>query len=304
MSPTPPRPWPPSHGNADRARSARLVGAPILERKMSVHAVTLRRLAGLTLALPLAAVLLAPWLFPGDPREPSGAPFVAPNLAHLLGTDDLGRDLLAALAHGGRASLLSGSVVTLGAALLALGLGVVAAMASPFWDRLLLRLMDLSQVVPRFFLALLASAWLGPGWLPLALILALTGWATLARLVRAEARALRHAAFVEAALLLGASRASVALRHLLPNVLPLAWPQLPLIFASALLIEAGLCFLGAGDPNRLSWGILIQTGQSQALRGWWLALFPGLALALTSVGLSLLALGRREPGRDGEPAGG
>ena len=160
-------------------------------------------------------------------------------------------------------------------------------------DRLtdfIVRLMDLSQIVPRFFLALLASAWFGPGWFQLAVILMLTGWATLARLVRAEARMLRHAAFVEAAQLLGASRAKVALRHLVPNVLPLVLPQLPLIFASALLIEAGLCFLGAGDPNRLSWGILIQTGQSHALRGWWLALFPGLALALASVGLTLLSL--------------
>ena len=254
----------------------------------------LRIVGGLALALPLAAVLLAPWLFPGDPREPSGSPFIAPNLAHPLGTDDLGRDLMAALAHGGQASLLTGAVVTLGAALIGLVLGVVAGTAGPLLDRLIVRLMDLSQIVPRFFLALLASAWLGPGWFQLAMILALTGWATLARLVRAEARSLRHAPFVEAAQLLGASRASVALRHLAPNVLPLVLPQLPLIFASALLIEAGLCFLGAGDPNRLSWGILIQTGQSHALRGWWLALFPGLALALVSVGLTLLSLGQRE----------
>lgn len=86
----------------------------------------------------------------------------------------------------------------------------------------------------------------------------------------------------------------MALRHLLPNVLPLVLPQLPLIFTSALLIEAGLCFLGAGDPNRLSWGILIQTGQSHPLRAWWLALFAGLALALTSLGLTLLAVGPRK----------
>ena len=254
----------------------------------------LRRAGWFALALPLAAVLLAPWLFPGDPREPSGPPFVAPTLAHPLGTDDLGRDLLAALAHGGQASLLTGGIVTLGAALLGVLLGVIAGSAGPLLDRLIVRLMDLSQIVPRFFLALLASAWLGPGWFQLAMILALTGWATLARLVRSEARALRHTPFIEAAQLLGASPVSIALRHLAPNVLPLALPQLPLIFASALLIEAGLCFLGAGDPNRLSWGILIQTGQSHALRGWWLALFPGLALALASVGLTLLSFGRRE----------
>ena len=263
---------------------------------------SLRWLGVLALALPLLAALLAPIIFPGDPREPSGAPFLAPTPTHPLGTDDLGRDLLVALAHGGQASLFSGAVVTLGAALLGVLLGVLAGMAGPRLDRLIVRLMDLSQIVPRFFLALLASAWLGPGWLQLALILAFTGWSTLARLVRAEARTLRSAAFIEAALLLGASRASVALRHLVPNVLPLALPQLPLIFASALLIEAGLCFLGAGDPNRLSWGLLIQSGQNYALRGWWLALFPGLALALVSVGLTLLSLGRRGAGDTVEPA--
>ena len=256
----------------------------------------LRAAGWIALALPLAAALAAPWLFPGDPREPSAAPFLPPGAAHWLGTDDLGRDLMAALAHGGRASLLTGGIVAALAALLGITAGVTAGLATPFADRLIVRMMDLSQIVPRFFLALLASAWLGPGWLQLALILALTGWATLARLVRAETRTLRHAPFVDAARLLGAGTTSIALRHLVPNMLPLVWPQLPLIFASALLIEAGLCFLGAGDPNRLSWGILIQTGQAHALRGWWLACFPGLALALASVGLTLLSLGRSGAG--------
>ena len=261
----------------------------------------LRGLGGAVLALPLVAALFARWWFPGDPREPSGRPFLPPGGAgHLLGTDDLGRDLLAALAHGGQASLLTSAVVTIVAALIGVVLGVVAGSAAPLADRLIVRLMDLSQIVPRFFLALLATAWLGPGWFQLAIILALTGWATLARLVRAEARALRQAPFIEAARLLGASPASIALRHIVPNVMPLVLPQLPLVFASALLIEAGLCFLGAGDPNRLSWGQLIQSGQSHALRAWWLAFFPGLTLAFASLGLSLLALGA--PGSQNEAA--
>ena len=258
----------------------------------------LRRLGGLVVCLPLGAAVLAPWWFPGDPREPTGRPFLPPGAGHLLGTDDLGRDLLAALAHGGQASLLTGAVVTLGAALIGVVLGVIAGSAAPLADRLIVRLMDLSQIVPRFFLALLAAAWFGPGWFQLAIILALTGWATLARLVRAEARSLRHAPFIEAARLLGASRASIALRHIVPNVMPLALPQLPLVFASALLIEAGLSFLGAGDPNRLTWGQLIQAGQSHALRAWWLAVFPGLTLALASLGLTLLALGSQGPQND------
>ncbi len=245
------------------------------------------------------AIALAQELFPADPREPVAAPFIAPNLSHPLGTDDLGRDMLAAMLHGGQASLISGAVVTIGAAVLGIGVGVAAGMTGPSADRLFVRLMDLSQIVPRFFLALLVSAWLGTSWIPLAVILAVTGWAPLARLVRAEARSLREAGFVEAATLLGASRMSIAVRHLVPNVLPFAWPQVPLIFASALLIEAGLSFLGAGDPSRLSWGSLIQTGQVHAMRAWWLAVFPGLGLALTSVGLMLLAT-RRGVDRSGE----
>ncbi len=245
----------------------------------------------LLLAMPLGMILLAPLLFPGDARIPSGSAFLPPSWSHPLGTDDLGRDMLAALAHGGRASLLSGGVVALGATVLGVLLGVIAGLASDQVDRLIVRLMDTSQIVPRFFLALLAGAWLGQGWVQLAIILTLTGWAPLARQVRAESRALRAAPFIEAAVLLGAGPISVARRHLVPLMLPLALPHLPLIFASTLLIEAGLCFLGAGDPNRLSWGILVQAGQAHALRAWWLALFPGLTLALVSVGLSLLALG-------------
>ena len=244
----------------------------------------------LVTALLAGAVLLLPYYARIDPQEPSAAAFLPPSLAHPFGTDDLGRDLMTALVFGGRASLISGTLVTIGATFLALVVGVIAGMAGNTADRLLTRLMDVSQIVPRFFLALLASAWLGPGWVQLAIILALTGWATLARLVRAESRSLRSAAFVEAALLLGASRVSVAVRHLIPNMLPLALPQIPLIFSSALLIEAGLSFLGAGDPNRLSWGTLVQSGQANALRGWWLVLFPGLALALVCAGLTMLAL--------------
>lgn len=243
------------------------------------------------LAIPVAAAILAPVIFPGDPLETSGAPFLPPSWAHLMGTDDLGRDMLAAIAHAGRASLVSSGLVAVTALVLGLMLGVISGMAGRTVDAVIVRLMDASQVVPRFFLALLAAAWLGPGWIPLAVVLSLTGWASLARQIRAESRAVRSAPFIESALLLGSSKASIAVRHLGPIMAPLALPHLPLIFSNAMLIEAGLCFLGAGDPNRLGWGMLIQNGQSHALRGWWLVAFPGLALALASVGLTLISLG-------------
>jgi len=174
-------------------------------------AASVARFLGLMVfGLPLMVVVAAPLVFPGDPRDANAAAFLAPSLRHPMGTDDLGRDLLASLAHGGQASLLSGGLVALGATTLAIVLGVIAGLAGGTVDRVIVRLMDLSQIVPRFFLALLASALLGPSWVALAVILALTGWAALARQIRAEARSLRHAAFVEAALLLGAS--------------PLRWP--------------------------------------------------------------------------------
>ncbi len=253
----------------------------------------MRILGTLALAIPVAAGVLAPWLFLGDPLDSAGAPFLQPSLRHLMGTDDLGRDLLAELAYGGRASLLSGGLVAVAAVVLGVVFGATAGLSSPAADRVFVRLMDVSQIVPRFFLALLAAAWLGPGWIHLAVILTLTSWASLARQIRAEAKSLRTAPFIEAAMLLGSSRMSLAVRHLGPLMLPLALPHLPLIFANAVLIEAGLCFLGAGDPNRLSWGQLVHTGQSHAIRGWWLIVFPGLALASASVGLTLLALGHR-----------
>ena len=126
--------------------------------RFDVDASATRVIGSALLALPMLVVLFAPLLFPGDPREPTGAAFLAPSLQHLMGTDDLGRDLLASLAHGGRASLLSGGLIAAVAATLAVGLGVVAALYGGAVDRLVVRAMDLSQIVPRFFLALLATA--------------------------------------------------------------------------------------------------------------------------------------------------
>ena len=118
------------------------------------------------LAIPVGAALFAPLLFPGDPLDASGVAFLPPSWAHPMGTDDLGRDMMGAVAHAGRASLLSSGVVAVVAVLLGLLLGVIAGLARDSVDGLIVRLMDASQIVPRFFLALLATAWLGPRWVP------------------------------------------------------------------------------------------------------------------------------------------
>lgn len=254
--------------------------------------VPIARLLGLALfAAPAALAAFAPWLFPGDPLAPMGRPFASPGPDHLLGTDDLGRDLLAALAHGGRRSLLLAAGVALAAGALGLTLGVVAGQWGGWRDRLILRLTDASQVVPRFFLALVILALLGHGVVTLWVVLSLTSWAAIARQTRIEAQSLRGAGFVEAALLMGRSRWRVALSHVVPHAIPIAAPHLPLVFASCLVTEAALAFVGIGDPNTASWGALLQTAHLHALRGWWLAVFPALALALACVGLALMSIG-------------
>ena len=257
-------------------------------------AARVRVLGAMLLLVPVLAALSATLIFPGDPFEPRGAPFLAPSGVHPMGTDDLGRDVLVMVMHGGIASLLTGTLIAGVAICLGVALGVIAGLSDGAVDGVLVRLMDVSQVVPRFFLALLAIAWFGPGWATVVAVLALTSWAPVARQVRTEARALRTASFIDAARLLGRGKTAIAVFHVAPLVIPLALAQVSLIFANSLLIEAGLAFLGAGDPNRLTWGLLLHTAQLHAVRGWWLGVFPGLVLVLATVGLALIAFDSRD----------
>ena len=252
---------------------------------------TRARIIGAVLLLATVALsVLAPWLFPGDPLASVGQAFESPGRTHLLGTDDLGRDLLAALAHGGRRSLLLAACVTLTAGFLGLALGVAAGQWGGWADRFVLRLTDASQVVPRFFVALVVLALLGHGAFTLWIVLSLTSWAAIARHARIESQSLRTAGFVEASLLMGRSRFAVAMGHVVPHAIPIVAPQLPLVFAAALVTEAALAFIGIADPNVVSWGSLLQTAHLHAMRGWWLAVFPALALTLSCVGLALMSL--------------
>ena len=257
-------------------------------------ATRVRILGAVLLLIPVLAAFAAAWIFPGDPFEPRGDPFLSPSRVHLMGTDDLGRDVLVMVMHGGIASLLTGALIAGVAICLGIVLGAIAGLSGGFVDGGLVRLMDISQVVPRFFFALLAIAWLGPGWIIVAVILAVTSWAPVARQVRTETRALRTASFIDAARLLGRGRTAIAVFHVVPLVIPFALPHVSLIFATSLLIEAGLAFLGAGDPNRLTWGLVLHTAQLHAVRGWWLGVFPGLVLVLATVGLALMAFESRD----------
>lgn len=244
---------------------------------------------GLVLTGALVAVgALAPWLAPADPFAVVGPSLAPPGGGHRLGTDALGRDLLSGLVFGARTSLVVAAGV--GAIVLVVGtvVGTVSGYLGGWVDDLLMRVTELFQTLPRFFLAVLAIALWGPGIDRLVVVLGLTSWTMVARVVRADVLSLREREFVEAARALGASGVRIVWRELVPNALPAALALLGLVVGHVLLIEASLGFLGLGDPNAMSWGFLAGEAQEFLRVAPWLAAFPGLAILLAVLGLNLL----------------
>jgi peptide/nickel transport system permease protein len=244
---------------------------------------------GLALTGVLAvAAILAPLLAPADPYAITGPSLAPPGGAHPLGTDALGRDLLSGLLFGARTSL--GVAVAVGLIVLVIG-GLVGGFSGYLggrWDEALMRMTEFFQALPRFFLAILAIAVFGPGLDRLVIVLGLTSWTMLARVVRSEVLSLREREFILAARALGASNARIVLRELLPNALPAALALLGLIMGNVLLLEAGLGFLGLGDPNAITWGLLAGAAQPYLRLAWWLPFFPGVAILAAVLGLNLL----------------
>jgi peptide/nickel transport system permease protein len=238
----------------------------------------------------LVAVLAAR-LGAGDPFSPSETLLTSPSGAHPLGTDELGRDVLARVVHGASTALLVSFPPAVLAAAVGTAVGLVAGYAGGIVDELLLKLTELVLIVPRFLLALVVVALFG-GSLPLlALVLAATFWPATARLVRAEAISLRERPFVEAARALGASDSRIVSHHLLRLVLPIVAVNSSFQAGQAVLIEAGLAFLGLGDRNVISWGAMLSDAQTYLGLAWWTALFPGLALSALVLSANLIGDG-------------
>jgi peptide/nickel transport system permease protein len=240
----------------------------------------------LTVAALLTAAL-ADVLAPHDPFRTVGPALQPPGGGFPLGTDNLGRDLFSAVVHGARTSMLVTVSVVAIATVIGITIGLLAGFHRGLLDDLLMRLIEVLQVVPRFFLALLVVAFLGSGVYPLILLLGLTSWTMLARVIRADVLSQSTRIYVEAAVAAGASTRRILSRHVLPNVLPPAMAMLALLASRIILIEAGLSFLGLGDPNRISWGQLASNSQPFLQVAWWMSVFPGAAITLTVVGLNL-----------------
>ena len=247
------------------------------------------RLGALLTLMTLMTAVLAPLLATRDPFALVAAPLLPPTLAHPMGTDPIGRDLLSGVLHGARTSLLVAGSVTLLAFVCGGLVGMTAGWRGGLLDDALMRITELFQVVPRFFLVVVALALFGPGIDRIVLTLGLTSWPVLARVMRGEVLAMRELDFVVAARASGATATRILWRELLPNVMPSAAVLLGLLFGQVILVEASLGFLGLGDPNAVSWGLLAGQAQGFLRVAWWLAVFPGLAIAAAVLGVNLLA---------------
>lgn len=244
----------------------------------------------LVLVILLAA--FAPLLYPGSPWEMATAPFVPPGEeGMLLGSDSLGRDVAAGIAHGARISLMVGAVSTIAALSIGVTLGAIAGYLGGVMDDAVMRFTEFFQTIPSFVFAILLVAIFTPTIGSVVFAIAVVSWPPVARVVRAEFLSLRSREFVQAAEVLGKSRLSIVLTDILPNALSPIVVLSSLMVASAILLESALSFLGLGDPNLMTWGFLIGAGRSVIRLAWWMSVFPGLAIFLTVLALNLVGEG-------------
>lgn len=244
--------------------------------------------AFLTLVVVVGGII-GPWVAPNDPFAVDGPSLGKPSLSFPMGTDALGRDAFSGVLHGLRTSLLVAGGVAAIVVVVGMSVGLAAGYRPGRLDDVLMRFTEFVQVLPRFFLAIVVIAMFGPGLRQLVIVLGLTSWPLLARIVRADMLSLREREFIEAARADGASPMRIILRELLPNVVPSSVVVVGLLVAQVMLTEASLSFLGLGDPNVVSLGSLASEGQDFIRAAWWLAFFPGLAIVIAVLGLNLLA---------------
>jgi peptide/nickel transport system permease protein len=263
------------------------------------RAFTKNRLAaigGAVVLLLAALAILAPLVAPWDPHRPDVRKILdPPSGPHLLGTDQLGRDVLSRMLFGARVSLAVGFVSVGIATAIGIVLGSLAGYNGGLVDATVMRLVDLMLVFPRFFLLLAVLAFLKPSIWTIMVVIGLTGWMGVTRLVRAEFLSLKEREFVLWSQSIGASGFRVVWRHILPNAMAPVLVAMTLGIPAAILTESGLSFLGLGvQPPFATWGNILNDGKEVIEIGWWLSLYPGLAILLTVLSYNLLGEGIRD----------
>lgn len=281
-----------STGQRPRSSGVQLYARALLRDKVTVAAI-------LFLLILFFSALFAPFVAPFDPEAQSLMLRNQPPLTedasggfipHLLGTDQLGRDLVSRLLYGARISLAVGVSGALFSGIVGVLLGLVAGFYRGIVDDIIMRLVDTQMGFPSLMTALLVLYVLGPGIWKVILVLAVTRWMIFARVTRSLVLSIREEVFVEAARTAGCSDRRILFRHILPNLLSPLLVLVTLEVATMILTEASLSFLGLGiQPPDSSWGLMLAQGRAYITSAWWLVTFPGLIILLTALSLNLVA---------------
>jgi peptide/nickel transport system permease protein len=263
--------------------------------KLHVKAFT----GGLIVLMFIAVGLLGPKIAPHDPNKQELAAMTRPpqglGSAHVLGTDNLGRDIFSRVIHGARVSLLVAFAVVFISGIIGIGLGAISGYFGGKTDFLIQKLVEVIWAFPPLLLGITIMAFLGQGLFNLILALVIQRWIPYCRVVRGQALSLRSREFVVAARCLGAGRARIILRHIFPNVVQTSLVIGTFAMASSIIAEASLSFLGVGVPPEIpTWGTMLADARIYISTAWWLPLFPGLCIFITVLGINLLGDGLRD----------
>jgi peptide/nickel transport system permease protein len=254
-------------------------------------------LVGLIILIPMfLCALFAPLISVHSPFEPDLKYVLAsPSISHPFGTDTLGRDVFARVVYGSRISLIVGFVSIGIAVMIGIAIGAISGYYGGIIDETIMRFVDLMMCFPTFFLILAVIALLEPSIWNIMIVIGLTGWMGIARLIRAEILSIKHKEFVLAAKALGLSEMRIIFRHVLPNAMSPVYVVATLGIGGAILTESALSFLGIGvQPPTPSWGNILTQAKDNIEVAWWLSLYPGLAIFLTVMGYNLLGEGLRD----------
>ena len=251
--------------------------------------------AGVVVLLSLVA-LAAPLLTPFSPEEQDiGNRLLSPSIEHFCGTDELGRDIFSRMLYGARVSLSVGFIAVFISTFIGIILGAIAGYFGGFIDNLIMRVVDIMLSIPTLFFILMLIVFLGPSIFNVMLIIGLTGWTDLARMVRAEFLSLKNREYVLSARVAGAGSGRIIFHHILRNALSPVFVSVIFGVGGAILLESGLSYLGLGvQPPDASWGNILSSGKDYIDRAWWLTFFPGLAIFVTVLSYNLLGEGIRD----------
>ena len=237
----------------------------------------------------LALVAVVTFFLPGvDPHQITDHAMAAPSGEHLLGTDELGRDMLTGILYGTQVSLAVGVSAALGATLLGVLLGAASGFYGGWLDLAVMRIAEMFQVVPSFILAAVIVALSGTGLTQVVLVIMLLAWPQIARITRGEVMRVKQLEFVDAVRCLGKREWTILAAEVVPNAMAPVLAAGTLVVAQAILLEASLSFLGLSSADIVSWGRMLNAGQRFLFNAWWMSVFPGLAIFLTVLAFNLL----------------